>query len=132
MNNERYLFRGMKVGTNEWVYGYYVKNVGKPRIYCQPFEGASGNTYYLVSPETVCQFTGIGDKNGLRVFESDKIRSYDSKGNPIVHTVVFDNEEARFALMPENASIWDTPMRLTQRWVTEFEKEVIGSIHTIN
>lgn len=53
-------FKAKKVDNGEWVEGYYVKDPkGRSRIYLQPFEEASSNTYYFVIPETVCQYTGV-------------------------------------------------------------------------
>lgn len=62
------LFRGKRVDNGEWVQGYYchfenfaVKDV----IY------SDGNLYKEVIPETVGQFTGLTDKNGVKIFEDD-------------------------------------------------------------
>lgn len=70
--NDRYLFRGKRVDTGEWVEGFYVFNghlhliVGNHR-----FQGSWDEVY----PETVCQFTGLLDKNGARVFDGDIVQS---------------------------------------------------------
>lgn len=92
MENE-ILFRGKRIDSGEWVYGYYVKHDAvkvcfssddpKARHYilydgfCDwgfepPLE------YVEVDPETVCRSTGIKDKNGKLLFEHDivKMRSY--------------------------------------------------------
>lgn len=128
---DRYLFRGKRTDglSKDFMYGSL--------IYCPSpresmfIEWYIDNAKYMceVIPETVGQFTIVIDTNGVNIFEGDKLRSFDSKGNEIIHIVMFDKEEARFALMPNLASQWDTPMRLTQRWVTEFDKQVIGNIY---
>lgn len=75
-----------KTLQGEWVEGYYTKlkwcnNI----IHVAIPEGAeinSGNTLYEVhdiNPETLCQFTGMIDKNGKRIWENDiiSINTYD-------------------------------------------------------
>ena len=70
--NREIKFRGQRIDNNEWVYGYYVKDPkGQHRIYWQPFEEASSNTYHFVKPETIGQFTGILDKANTEVYEGD-------------------------------------------------------------
>ena len=45
------LFRGQKINTKEWLYGYFVKDPhGKCRIYWMPFDDAYSNTYHFVIP----------------------------------------------------------------------------------
>ncbi len=52
-------FRGWRTDGGGWVYGYYVKDpIGKSRIYWQPFEEATSNTYHFITPESVGQYTG--------------------------------------------------------------------------
>jgi hypothetical protein len=69
------LFRGQRVDNGEWVYGYFVKDPDeKFRIYLQPFDEATSNTYYVVKPETIGQYSGINDRNNKEIFEGDKFR----------------------------------------------------------
>ena len=54
----------------DWVHGYYVCMNGKHKIYNKdfPMEGWSN---CRVDSETVGQYTGIDDINGVKIFEGD-------------------------------------------------------------
>lgn len=66
------LFRGKRIDNGKWVEGFYVlRPDGNHLIYWKPFEEASQNTYHIVDPNTVGQFTGLTDKNGVKIFDGD-------------------------------------------------------------
>ena len=69
------LFRGKRTDNGEWIYGSLIGNnviVGE----VVDFDDDYFNTqfWYKVNPETVGQFTGITDKNGIKVFEADIVK----------------------------------------------------------
>lgn len=90
---DRYLFKAKRVDNGEWVQGYYVKglNMYDKEVYLI-FEPntmfySSGETdgWYKVDPTTICQCTGLKDKNGKLIWENDIVDFLGHKG-----TVVFE------------------------------------------
>ena len=74
------LFRGKRTDNGEWVYGYYTKaryylNDKEMHVIFAPdgeaFPRCEFSDYEEVDPETVCQFTGLYDKDGRKIFEGD-------------------------------------------------------------
>ncbi len=66
-------FRGKSIESNEWVYGYLVKQFGKFKIYDDSKEDF-GEWLFEVDPETVGQYIGIKDIHQKKVFRGDIVK----------------------------------------------------------
>jgi len=77
------IFRGKRNYNGEWLEGsLIISNLGKPYIYPKEIIEQDGHHIrfdddgsFFVDPETVGQFTGILDKNGVKIFENDIIKN---------------------------------------------------------
>ena len=72
---DRYLFRGKRIDNGEWVVGHFYEFMGRSYIFEPPF--TSKNLTHEVDPSTICQCTGLKDKNGKMIWENDIVVYYD-------------------------------------------------------
>jgi uncharacterized phage protein (TIGR01671 family) len=144
-----FLFKAKRIDNGEWVEGYYIRDQyhigGKDIIFYR--KDSDRFTVYtnIIDIETLCQFTGLCDKNGKKIWENDILMCH---GNPKdLAKVLFGEFGVRNI---ETGSIVDKvvgwhyevvptdeisrcepfcwPMPLTEYYIDRCEMEVVGNI----
>lgn len=116
------LFKAKRLDNGEWVEGYYIGPIGVLDVHeiCDVHDITGPRVE--VDPSTVCEYTGLTDKNGKKVFVGDIVRC--SLGCP--HEVVWVQEHGGTFIggMP---AVYLSGLNPGYAWTGA--EEIIGNIH---
>lgn len=66
------LFKARIINGSKWVYGYLFNGFSE-RYYIREQISSDGSCDWIIDPSTLCEFTGLYDVDGNKIFENDLV-----------------------------------------------------------
>lgn len=139
------LFKAKRKDNGEWVEGLPGYDIDGNITELEAYKSFCNCQIHVIDPETLCQYTGLTDKNGKKIWENDIVRGHNNDDD--LARVVFGEFNVIDAYTLETVDKvvgWHTevietdalskcepfclPMPLTDLYIKRSEFEVFGNI----
>ena len=119
---DRYLFKAKRIDTNDWILGFLsMHKTGK--YFIRPIDGSASSSEE-VDKNTICQCTGLKDKNGKLIWENDIVK--DEHGN--LYKAFWQNNYYQFSWICVRSDAFLIGAKWDLWSFKSFEIEVIGNV----
>lgn len=120
--NREILFKAKRIDNGEWVEGQYVYITNPLTEDGRPIKHliCNGTNIFndLIDSDTLCQYTGLEDKNGKKIWENDIVELPDGEG---YFTCEWEEDAARFVMNGDGLTV-----DFDNYW--SYQTEVAGNI----
>lgn len=145
MNREN-IFKAKRKDNGEWVEGYYVYDYSHDAHYIFANIIATPNgvhdrresfslEYYEIDPYTLCQYTGLTDEDGWKIWENDIVKCKKYIGADFIdynieidYSIEVGYVEMKLGAFGLHRIKYDSYYRPFKDWLEDYECKVIGNI----